>query len=93
MPLKRSAVVLAFVPVLAFRLAPLAHFSEPISAAVPGLSPFLRYLRGLSERTALYLPAEALCWLLLGIFFGWLARMQKSANVGVFVLPAPANTW
>jgi hypothetical protein len=83
-PLRRSAMVLAFVPVLAFLLAPLANFSEPIEKVLPGLAPFLRYLRILSNDTILNIPAQALCWLLLGIFYGSLARLQKSANYGIF---------
>jgi len=89
-PLKRSALALAFLPVIAFRLAPLAAYADPLRALVPGLDPFLRYLRGLSELFFM----EALCWLLLGVFFGWLARLRKSANFGIAAaLAVNAGLW
>jgi hypothetical protein len=78
-PLKRSAVVMAFLPVLAFQLAWFAGYAGPIKAIIPGLDPFLKYLEGLS----LLFLRQALCWLLLGIFFGWLARLRRSANFGI----------
>ena len=37
---------------------------------------------------------EALCWLLLGVFFGWLARLRKSANFGIAAaLAVNAGLW
>jgi hypothetical protein len=66
-PLKRSAMVLAFIPVLAFRVAALAGL-KLADAVVPNTT---------------VVPMEAVCWLLLGIFFGSLSRLQKSANYGI----------
>jgi hypothetical protein len=85
-PIKRSVIALAFLPVLAFRFAFLAGYCEPLKQAVPGTAPFLRYLEGLA-RTKIFeienLPMESLCWLLLGIFLGSLAQLRKSANYGI----------
>ena len=50
---------------------------------MPGVSPFLRILQKISAEPILYIPAESLCWLLLGIFFGSLAQLRKSANYGI----------
>src|SRR5262249_46757967 len=86
-PLGRSALVLAFVPVLAFQLARIAFVFDPLQALVPGVSPFLRYLHTLQEQRLpgmILLPMESLCWLLLAIFFGWQARLRQSANLGIF---------
>jgi hypothetical protein len=47
---------------------------------VPGFDPFLVYLQRLGD---LY-EMEAFCWLLLGVFFGWIARLRASANFGIF---------
>jgi hypothetical protein len=85
-PLRRSSVALALLPVLAFRVAPLAGYCESLSRIVPGLDPFLRYLKTLSSATIFdiqALPMEALCWLLLGIFLGSLGRLRRSANDGI----------
>jgi hypothetical protein len=85
LPLERSATVLVFVPILAFRLAFLAFHCDPIERVIPGLQPFLAYLKTLSRQTvAEGVPMEALCWLLLGVFFGSLAQLRRSANYGIF---------
>jgi hypothetical protein len=79
-PIKRSAMVLAFVPVLAFRLVMFSDVLQPLAGPIPGLTPFLAYLARMSANY----PMEALCWVLLGVFFGWLAKLRDSANHGVF---------
>ncbi|MSQ94093.1 MAG: hypothetical protein EXR98_06000 [Gemmataceae bacterium] len=85
-PIRHSVIGLAFLPVLAFRFGFLAAFCEPIVRVIPGLDPFLKYLRGLSSTTLFgmdHLPMESLCWVLLGVFLGSLARLRKSANYGI----------
>lgn len=79
-PIRRSAMVLAFVPVLFFRLTMLREPLRGLAETIPGLVPFLTYLNLMAQN---YLM-DALCWLLLGIFFGWLARLRQSANFGIF---------
>jgi hypothetical protein len=88
-PFRRTAVIMAIVPVIAFRLGPIAAAGifDPLRSALPGLDPFLRYLKLLSEQNVFgvaLLPMESLCWLLLGIFLGTWARLRQSANLGVF---------
>ncbi len=83
-PLKRSAMLLAFVPVTAFMLAyfvkPDAESLAPLRQSIPGVVPFLDYMNAMWQNYAMH----ALCWLLLGIFFAWQARLRSSANFGVF---------
>ncbi len=56
-PLRRSALVLACVPVIAFVLQPLTAWPLPGGSAM-----------------------HALCWLLLGLLHGWVARLRRSPN-------------
>ena len=88
-PLKRTGLLLAFVPVIAFRLGPIAAAGvlDPLRDLLPGLDPFLLYLKRLSAQNVFgleVLPMESLCWLLLGLFLGWQSRLRNSANLGIF---------
>jgi hypothetical protein len=78
-PMKRTALVLAAVPVLFFRMTMLAEPLKPLAERIPGLVPFIAYLERMGGQYAM----EALCWLLLGVFFGCLARLRESANLGI----------
>src|SRR5260370_31921507 len=79
LPMKRRAILLAFVPVLFFRLTMFTELFWGLTGPIPGLTPFLDYL----ERMARNYAMEALSWLLLGVFFGWLAQLRLSANFGI----------
>jgi hypothetical protein len=81
-PLKRTAIVLAFVPVLFFQLVKVAGWLMPLGDHIKGLQPFLAYLDRAQQAQNVFLW-EALCWLLLGIFFGWLAQLKRSGNLGI----------
>jgi hypothetical protein len=81
-PIKRSAIALAFVPVIAFRFLPLAVWLDGLGESIPGIVPFLDYLDRM-RRDPQTFQMEALCWLLLGIFLGTLARLHRSANFGL----------
>lgn len=86
-PLQRSALVLAFVPVIAFQLARVREVFEPLQQVAPGVAPFLGYLERLGQQHLFdisLLPMESLCWLLLAIFFAWQAQRRQSANLGIF---------
>ncbi|MSU78400.1 MAG: hypothetical protein EXS16_09925 [Gemmataceae bacterium] len=79
-PIRRSAFGLAFVPVLAFRLAPICTgMLHQMREAVPGLEPFLDYLVRFSQGY----HWEAVCWMLLGVFLGWQAQRRASGNFGI----------
>ncbi len=77
-PLRRTAVVVAFVPVLAYAVQPLAGWQEAIGSRIAGLQPVLRYLH--PDRFPGGAAMHALCWLLLGLLHAWLARTRKSPN-------------
>ncbi len=79
-PIRRSAFGLAFVPVFAFRLAPILIAPlQQMREAAPGLEPFVDYLTRFSQGY----QWEAVCWLLLGIFLGWQAQRRSSGNFGI----------
>jgi hypothetical protein len=77
-PLRRTAVVLGFVPVLAYLVQPLAVRLAPLGVHFPGLQPLLRYFD--PDRFPGGAALHALCWLLVGLLHGWLARLRKSPN-------------
>jgi hypothetical protein len=77
-PLRRTAVVAAFVPVLAYAVQPVAGWQEALASHIAGLQPILRYLH--PDRFPGGAPMHALCWLLLGLLHAWLARTRKSPN-------------
>jgi hypothetical protein len=80
-PLRRTAVALALLPVLAYLAQPLAGLRAQLGQRVAGLQPLLRYLG--PERLPGGPALHALCWLLLGLLHGWLARLRGSANQGL----------
>jgi len=81
-PLHRSAIALAFVPVIAFRLLPMANVLDGLRGPIPGIEPFLAYLDRMNRDPQTQMM-EPLCWLLLSIFLGTLARLHRSANLGI----------
>jgi len=80
-PLRRTALVLAVVPVLAYLLQPLAASRDDLGPHLSMLRPLLHYLDPARLRGGVAM--HALCWLLLGLLHGWVARLRGSANQGL----------
>jgi hypothetical protein len=80
-PLRRTALALAMVPLLAYLLQPLAASREELSRRFTLLRPLLHYLDPSRLRGGVAM--QALCWLLLGLLHGWVARLRGSANQGL----------
>jgi hypothetical protein len=86
-PLRRTAIVLGFVPVLAYLVQPLAGALAPLGERFAGLQPLLRYFD--ADRFPGGAAMHALCWLLVGLLHGWLGNIRKSPNqlllAGLFI--------
>jgi hypothetical protein len=90
-PLQRTGLFLPLLPLLAFWLQGLGEpLSHTAGARLPGLQPWLDYLRNRPR----YFDQHALLWFLLGLLYAWVAVTRRSSRFALLAaLAANFGLW